>query len=602
MAGLLSSCACHGQESEDIAPWRIEDEDDMEPTDFGFINIRQASFDDLMQIPGMTEPIARLILENREIGIKHISPNELINFLQYKNVGEKDLEALASAFQGDEKYRFSSILRYQYIDPSGEAVEKSPYRLGEKVIVALADNFRIGVALEKDPGEELFWDHNAFSLKARLPADKGYCVLGDYTCKVGHGLIISTQRNFGIGGNVARSLIFDSRIIKDHISWSEKVALRGGAISLDYKGLEIDTWASQRCRDAHIDDDGNITSFSLSGLHRTESEMEGSDVCVENALGMRVGSQLFGNQVKLGITHSAIEWDRGVFHNNDLLTTSRVSGADIQLDLNEVSVSSEGAFDDRGNYGVMGTLQGKYDIFQQVFALYHIQPDYYAPLSSSLDFDYGRVGNREGVYSHSKLTLNRGSIQGFAHLFRYPRKIVGQGWGGRDFYLSGIKRLNREIMVGLSSRWIEEEDAYENENLRRWRGSTFVSYQFKKRGQIKARIRFCKVQKKSSLGRLFELGYSNSWNYSPNLYQEFHLKSGFYHADDYSQRLFWYESDISRSFRFRPLWDKGVMLQIEMRVRHSSLGCLEISMIWDQPAEDSSRHSSQTLKVVYRYN
>jgi hypothetical protein len=602
LAGLLSSRACYSQEWRDVAPWRIENEDDVEPSGFGVINVLQMSLDDLMQIPGMTEEMARLILENRELVVSQLGYYELISLLQREGEGIKDLKAIIAALQGGENFRFSYRSRYQYVDPSPEVVGKSPYRIGEKVIVDFAGDYKIGIALEKDPGEELFWDHNAFSLKARLPSDRGYFVIGDYICRVGHGLLISTRRSFGIGGNVPRSLIFDSKIIKDYISWAENIALRGGAVALNYKSLEIDAWASQRHRDAHLDDEGNVTSFSFSGLHRTESEMEGSDACIENALGARIGSQLFGDRLNLGITHAAVKWDRGVYHNENLLTATNVSGSDLRMDWDEVQVSVETAFDDRGHYGMMGTLRYEYDRLQQVYSVYHFQPDYYSPLSSSLDFDYGEVGNREGVYSHLKLTWRRGSLQGFTHLYRYPRRAVDQEWGGKEFYLNGTRHLAREILMGFSSRWTQEEDAYDNENMSRWRGSTFIYYQFKKRAQIRAKVHLCTTEETFSPGRLFELGYSNSWHYSPNLYQRLYLKAGLYRADDYAQRLYWYESDSSPSFRFRPLWKRGVILQIQTSMKHSMLGCLELSMIWDQPDEASGRHASRTLKIVYRYN
>jgi hypothetical protein len=306
--------------------------------------------------------------------------------------------------------------------------------------------------------------------------------------------------------------------------------------------------------------------------------------------------------LNLGITYSAVKWNRAVLHDNDLLDASNVVGFDFNLDIDRVSISAEAAFDDREHLGVMGAVQGSFDDLRQVIAIYHIQPDYYSPLSSSLDFNYGEVGNREGIYSHVKLSLDWGTLSGFMHLYRYPRRTANQMWGGKDLYLQGTRLLSRRIIFGASSRWIQEEDIHNNENIRRWRGSTFASYQFNKWGQIGSRIQLCSVPEMSSLGRLFEFRYSNDWIYSSNLCQGLFLRTGYYHTDDYSQRLYWHETDISRSFRFRALWERGTILQVQTWIRHSSLGRFEISVVWDHPTLNSDRASSRTLKMVYRYN
>lgn len=592
---------CIEQSSEDVAPWRIENETEMETANFNQW-IRYASLTDLMLIPGISETIAKLILKLRdtEPSFEHFS--ELINLLSYSAENEVDFEMAVTALRKMTALRMTYITKFQYSDPIQDNIKVSPYRVGSKIRLQRDTNLTINAVVEKDPGEELFWDYSSFSIKANLPAREGYFILGDFSTKIGHGLVVNTQNNFGLGSSIHRSLLIDDRIFSAHKSWDENIALRGGALSLNHKILSVDLWVSQRERDVHLDENGFVTSFSYTGLHQTNSEMDRSNICLEDALGGRIGSDIVSDRLNLGITYSAVRWNKYVLHNGDTIDALKALGLDFKLNIEPIKISAETSLDRWQHLGVVGVVQSNFDNLRQLLAIYHIQPDYYSPLSSSLDFDYGEVGNREGVYTHAKLRWDWGNVSGFMHLYRYPRRVADQAWGGRDFYLTGTGLLNRKLIVGTSSRWTQEDDVEDDENILRWRGSTSLSYQFNKRSQVRTKLQLCTVPDHTSPGWLVELSYSNGWQYSPNLYQGIMLKAGLYHADNYSQRLYLYETDLSGSFRFRALWERGTIFQFQTWIRQSLAGHLEISLIWDQPNPDSDRNSSRTIKIVYRYS
>ncbi len=592
---------CYAQTDESAAPWRIEDAGEVEYLPSGSIDLNRITLGELLQVLGMTYDLARAVIELREALGSFSSLDEL---RRLEDVSPETIEQISPYFRvtlEGRKYTINATTRYQFDSPIKEGVEESPYRQGEKLFFSGESGISLGLAFEKDAGEGELWDHSAFSLELPLPEAKGFMVLGDYLAGFGQGLVIRARRNFGLSGRSSDHMIFYPRRLRPYHSWDESIALRGAGANLNLNPVNVFTWGSQRYRDAYLNESGQITSFDDSGLHRSATEEARRDACLEEAWGAHVEYGKLGRNLSIGATLSSVKWDRQYVNDDESISETRAGSFNLGYDAEKANVIMEAAWDDRGAGAQMGSMQLISRLLKTSVSIYYVDPDYFAPLASSLDFDLGKVNNREGVYASLRIKIPHGSLSGFAHLYRFPRRQPGQSWGGQDLYVRNELRLARGLSSTLTSRWVQEEEGGTIEKTSRWRGSESINWMPSSDFRLKSKVDLCTSHLTNAVGWMLRLSADGARSVSPG----FHIDSGFgtalYYADDYAVRLYWFEYDESRSMRARPLWGKGGILEVSVGLRYQSWGRLRIRLFWDQPMADSNRSPSRTITLLYLY-
>lgn len=589
------------QTEPSIAPWRVEEQDQVELLPDLRIDLNTASYDDLMQIPGMTPALAQAILDLRDA----IGPFENFDdLLVLDDIDEEILDIIShfvEILQEEEKYYWHCMMRYQNNVPYASQIDQSPYRSGEKLTVTNNRGVSLGLAFEKDPGEEPLWDHSAFSLDIPFDRRRGDLILGDYLAGFGQGLVIRTRRNFGLSGNVDANLRGYPRGLRAYSSWDESIALRGAGARIERGPISAYAWGSQRYRDARLDSLGQITSFDLSGLHRTEAEEERKDACVEEAWGAHIEWESLLRSFDLAVTLSSVHWNRPYWHNDRTISDSKAGGLEASCSADHFAAEMEAAWDDRGNNAQIAILYMTSEWLGSSAALYHVDPYYFAPLASRLDFDWGEVSNREGLYSHLKVRISPATLSGFAHLYRYPRRLPGQSWGGQDFFLGGEFNFGAGVRSSLSSRWVQEEEEGTHRKQSRWRGRASLGTTRADGWRAALSLYLCTAQTSKDCGRMLSFKISKKLVLMQNIIWDAEVSAGLYRADDYSLRLYWVEYDASRSLRVRPLWGRGGILQLSTGIRHRHWGQLCWAFLWDQPEFGWGRSPSRTVTAIYRY-
>ncbi|WP_111669459.1 ComEA family DNA-binding protein [Algoriphagus litoralis] len=165
-----------------------------------------------------------------------------------------------------------------------------------------ARDFSMGVTLDKDAGEQFTWDgktgrfgFNFFSFHfTRYYVGKWKTIaLGDFQASFGQGLIFGAGYTLGKGAETVPTVRRSSIGILPYTAALEFGYFRGIGLTRQFKNWQASFIASHVARDGRISiardsldsDNETISSFSQSGLHRTQSELSTKNQFQETSLG-----------------------------------------------------------------------------------------------------------------------------------------------------------------------------------------------------------------------------------------------------------------------------------------------------------------------------
>ncbi|MFT3740847.1 MAG: helix-hairpin-helix domain-containing protein [Breznakibacter sp.] len=144
-----------------------------------------------------------------------------------------------------------------------------------------AGKWQLGVAAEKDAGEPVFsgqingFDHHGGYLQWN-PDKRNLAtlVVGDFRLASGHGLALSTAMSMGRGAAPANIRV-RNRTLHGYASGDEIRFFRGGAAKVNVGGhMAVTPFVSFKKVDGMFGNDSSgLASISLTGLHRTQTEL-----------------------------------------------------------------------------------------------------------------------------------------------------------------------------------------------------------------------------------------------------------------------------------------------------------------------------------------
>ncbi|MEI7896764.1 MAG: helix-hairpin-helix domain-containing protein [bacterium] len=204
----------------------------------------------------------------------------------------------------------------------------SPQRYYFRYNYTWFDKLQIGIAGEKDPGEQFFkgaqsqgMDYYAAYLSINNIGILKNLTVGNYRVSFGQGLTFGSGLSLGSvpGFSTGVSL---ANGIRPSLSMNEGSYLRGLAATLKIKRLEISGFASYHPCDATVtltdsitSPAGEISSITTTGYHRTKSEIEKRNALTELVCGGNVSfsmapTQQFG--FKIGLTGVYSRYSAGI--------------------------------------------------------------------------------------------------------------------------------------------------------------------------------------------------------------------------------------------------------------------------------------------------
>lgn len=302
------------------------------------INLNEASKDELLTLPGITDIIAIHLLDYVERfgdlttlyelqAVEGFSQEVINQIIPYCTVDRKakdispggrypagpPLSEILTNVRGEFIQRLTFTLEEElgYTDPDttlrytlGDAGDTlrtdtslstrylgSPYRLYSRLRFRYGQNFSAAITGEKDPGEvfkfapserKYGYDYLSAHIAIRNYGKLRALVLGDYTVQFGQGMTLSRGLGFGKGAEVISSVKMPAVGIQPYASVNESQYLRGAAATYAIGDLQMTGFFSSVRSDASaipadtaVDAVSAISSIQISGLHRTPSEIAG---------------------------------------------------------------------------------------------------------------------------------------------------------------------------------------------------------------------------------------------------------------------------------------------------------------------------------------
>jgi len=185
----------------------------------------------------------------------------------------------------------------------------SPLGMTQRLSLA-GGSMTAGAMVDKDKYEPSAADLSRFYLAYR--SDRLAIIGGDFHVSSGYGLTLDTRPVFGAGFDAKAAYAGTFEGVRPAVEARENSGFRGLGMEMNGERLQIILFGAYTGLDAIVDDEGDVTRLSDSGLHRTEGEKRKDDSVTETALGggIRYNQAVNGLQWSLGISGYSARYDR----------------------------------------------------------------------------------------------------------------------------------------------------------------------------------------------------------------------------------------------------------------------------------------------------
>ncbi|MEO0403354.1 MAG: hypothetical protein AAF193_00635 [Bacteroidota bacterium] len=461
-----------------------------------------------------------------------------------------------------------------------------------------ANNLSLGFTAEKDPGEEFFTGtqkngfdfysaHLFYQDKTRIRK----LAVGDFQAQFGQGLTLWSGLAFGktaAAMNVKRIPLG----IRPYTSVDENRFLRGGAVTLGWGDVELTAFYSRKAIDANlvVDPDTTseelnqtITSFQLTGFHRTENEIFDKDAIMETYMGANLSVKK--RRWNVGVTAVASEFDADVERNLALYNQfdfnsneNQVVGVDYGYTKNNVSFFGETSVSANGGWATLnGLLVALHPKASVAIMQRHFTRDFQNPIANAFA-ESTRPQNEKAIYIGSQFKFNRRWIlSAYADYYEFDwlRFATDGPSNGRDYLLQLNHKPNRktEFYVRYRSRTRARNNAFFDDNIDvprtnhqenfRINASVLVHPNVKLKSRVEM-IHFRPDQAPKERGFLI---YQDVVYKKVGLPISFSGRIGLFETDSFNARVYAYETDVLYSFSIPAYFSTGVRYYAMIKYR-----------------------------------
>lgn len=466
----------------------------------------------------------------------------------------------------------------------------SPQRLMLRYKYNYKNLLQYGIVGEKDPGEEFFkgsqkqgFDFYSAHLFARNMGVVKALALGDFTVNLGQGLIQWQSMAFRKGPDVLATKR-QATVLRPYNSAGEIYFHRGAGITVGkskgLKGWEATVFGSIRNIDANFASDTAVyeedfvTSFQISGYHRTPSEIADKGIQRQLAFGgnasykfsgFKVGVNSINFKFKYPVQRASQPYNRFAF-NGDRLSNQSIDYSYTYKNLHffgEAATSSEG-----GNAFVNGLLVSASPVVDISLLYRHIDPDFQSLYGNAFTESTLPV-NEKGFFAGLSIKPDsRFRIDAYADFYRFPylRSRVNRPSEGSDYFVQLHYRPNRQMEVYTRYKreskainfnpWEEVLSPVIHQPRQNWR--TQFSLQLNPELTARGRVDLVWFDRKGDAAEEGALVFTDLL-YRPALKPySFNGRILFFDTDGYNSRLYTYENDVLYSFSIPVFYGKGV--------------------------------------------
>ena len=592
------------------------------------LNLNSATIEDLEELTLLSAvQINDLLLHRKRFG-KLISKYELQS-LKYWDL--QTIELLAPFIYVDDKLdnihisfkealkqgKFEWFLRYQptledkagYADVPDSIMETSNNfyhgnsdRYYSRFRYTYKTNISIGVTAEKDPGEQFFRgaQKNGFDFYSFHAYYKGgkyikSFALGDYQIQIGQGLNMWSSYAFGKSADIS-TMKRTAMPIRPYTSVDENRYMRGAAIDFGFGNFSLLTFASVKnvdavtIADSSIEDLEFVSTINLSGMHRTNSEIDKQNGLQEYIGGLNLRYQ--NNGLKLGL--AAVYQG----YNKDFNKEIRP--------YNQYDFRGKENFSFSGDYNyiyknvnlfgeVSKNIYNQNDTTKGGLAMVHGALIFLDPrlsigmLYRRYDKDYntfynagfsegGKTQNENGLYTGLNFKLNKAwSLSSYVDLFHFSwmKYLVDAPSSGHEFLIQQTYKPNKILKIYARYRQqLRQKNSRDSDNtiteiedvLQRNYRINF-DYKVNKYIKIKSRVEYVTINRPSNTPE-DGIILTQDFIYKPkSIPFNLAIRYALFDTDSYDTRIYTYENNALYAFSVPSYYYQGSRAYVLVRYK-----------------------------------
>ncbi len=526
------------------------------------LNLNQASFNELNQIPFLTPQIIRNIVKYRRANGQINNLSELKNITGINQELLDAIEQFVTIQELASKPKFIYQFQSRIESPKKEGYLKdyysNPIYVRQKLLYQYNNNISGAIITEKDAGEKNITDYTSFHIHFKNIAQKINLLIGDYQIRIGAGL--TYWSTYGIPISLDAIPIepkFSSNIIGNRSS-NEFAYFRGAALNYNItNNCEFTFLYSRVSRDASLSEDKSIIKNSYtSGLHRTTNEKSKRNTMKEATIGGMLKIKFRKSQIKLSTLSQQLNLPYQNFGDKHLY----------------YSLTFSLLFKDIQSTGEFSLFQGKIPAFHNSLYFsnnkikYQIIGYYYAPHFFSL---HGKTlgsfylipNNQYGSLCILKYRINRfTSISAFLHLYRQIFTSSEIPFVYKSLYFEvSHKHRNNQFKIWLK-QYYRKNSLSVSPNIEKNISALRLEHIFKIHKNVKTRNRLemrWANPLKSNI-RYYSLSFFQQFEWHPLRNCKFIIRWTTFDVPDYDLRIYEYENDLPGSYRSILLNNRGI--------------------------------------------
>ncbi len=460
----------------------------------------------------------------------------------------------------------------------------SPQKIYARYRLQHPKDFSLGFIMEKDQGEPNIADYTTFHFQLQNKGNFKNLILGDYQLQFGQGLILAGGYAAGKGGEPIYTTRRSDLGIRPHNSVLEGGFLRGAAATYETGNVSLTAFGSYTQRDASLntaieDREDVFSSILISGLHRTETEINKKGILKETNIGANAKYSFDGGHIGFTIlnTHFGNEIERTPreYASNEFKgTNNTIIGPNFSYSWQNFNFFGEAARSSSGGIGAIGgfvaSLSPK---VEWALNLRNYDADFHSFYSNAFG-EASRTINEKGIYTGVKYTPKRGyTFAAFYDKFKFPwlRYLVDAPSDGEDYLLRfTLKPTKKWVFYTQYHRERKQKNFPSNETVtdflvNTYRQNLLANFEFNIARQFKSQTR---VQYNSFQYETLERsnGYALIQDIEGSI-GKWQLKSrvALFNTDSYDSRIYAYENDVLYTVSFPAYYGKGMRLYLVTR-------------------------------------
>ena len=480
----------------------------------------------------------------------------------YQQVSDSVLQASNNFYYGNPD-RYYSRFRYSY-----------------------RTNLSIGVTGEKDAGEQFFRgaQKDGFDFYSAHAFFKGgkylkALAVGDYQVQIGQALNLWSGYAFGKTADVT-NIKKTANPIRPYTSVDETRFMRGVAVDLGFGPLSLLAFASMKKVDASVlsdslyDDIEFVSSINLSGLHRTNSEIQKKDALTEKIAGANLRYR--NRNLQLGIAGVYQGYDKDFnksiqpynqfdFRGKEMVSLSGDYSYVIR-NFNFFGEASRSSYSgDWANvHGVLFSLDSR----ASFSLLYRNYQKGYQTFYNNGFSEGSNTQNENGIYAGFKLKLSSAwTLNTYADLFAFPwmKYQVDAPTAGHELLIQPSYKPNKQLEIYARFRQqLRQKNSRDSDGTvtpiedvlqRNYRLN--LSYAVSEFFTVKSRIEYVTINRPSNAPEDGLIITQDVLFKPKNLPFDLSLRYALFDTDSYDTRIYTYENNALYVFAVPAYYYQG---------------------------------------------